>query len=426
MAVDIKLKRSAVPGKVPNTSSLELGELALNTYDGKAYFKKQIGATESIVELASTSGSILSASYATYAANAGSASYSNFAATALSASFANQSANAVSASYALSASFANNATSASYALSASYGLSSSYALSASYSNTATSASYANNSSYTEFASTASSADNFLVRGTLTAQTIIAQTITSSTEFITGSTKFGTLLTDTHQFTGSVSITGSLGINGVDYNSTSASFDTRITNNSASIASLSASFTSFSGSYNTGSFTGSFNGNFTGSFSGSLNNLQGTPTHIPFFSSSQILANSAMFQVDDGSGVYSIAINENGVDSSNPEALFVSQTSTSSFNVITGKGNLNNYLQLNIKNSNQGTNASSDVVATANNGNESTYYVNMGINSQNYSGFLGGPNDAYVYATGSEFHIGNTTPNKHLGFFVGGGDVDTGN
>jgi hypothetical protein len=34
MAVNIKLKRSAVPGNIPTTSSLELGELALNTYDG--------------------------------------------------------------------------------------------------------------------------------------------------------------------------------------------------------------------------------------------------------------------------------------------------------------------------------------------------------------------------------------------------------
>jgi hypothetical protein len=62
-----------------------------------------------------------------------------------------------------------------------------------------------------FASTASSADNFTVRGTLTAQTINVQTITSSIEFNTGSTRNGTLLTNTHQFTGSVSITGSLAI-----------------------------------------------------------------------------------------------------------------------------------------------------------------------------------------------------------------------
>jgi hypothetical protein len=81
----------------------------------------------------------------------------------------------------------------------------------SYATNALTASYVLNAVSASFASTASSADNFLVRGTLTAQTIVAQTITSSTEFITGSTKFGSLSTDMHQFTGSVSISGSLTI-----------------------------------------------------------------------------------------------------------------------------------------------------------------------------------------------------------------------
>lgn len=49
----------------------------------------------------------------------------------------------------------------------------------------------------------------LFTGAITAQTLVVQYITASTELITGSTKFGTQLTDTHQFTGSVSITGSL-------------------------------------------------------------------------------------------------------------------------------------------------------------------------------------------------------------------------
>ena len=62
------------------------------------------------------------------------------------------------------------------------------------------------------AATASSADNFTVRGILTAQTIVAQTITSSIEFVTGSTRNGSLLSNTHQFTGSVGITGSLNSN----------------------------------------------------------------------------------------------------------------------------------------------------------------------------------------------------------------------
>ena len=62
------------------------------------------------------------------------------------------------------------------------------------------------------AATASSADNFTVRNTLTAQTLVVQTITSSVEYITGSSINGSLLTNTHDFTGSVRITGSLTVN----------------------------------------------------------------------------------------------------------------------------------------------------------------------------------------------------------------------
>jgi hypothetical protein len=51
--------------------------------------------------------------------------------------------------------------------------------------------------------------NALFTGTITAQTLLVQDITSSRDFVTGSTKFGTLLANTHQFTGSVSISGSL-------------------------------------------------------------------------------------------------------------------------------------------------------------------------------------------------------------------------
>jgi hypothetical protein len=63
------------------------------------------------------------------------------------------------------------------------------------------------------AATASYADNFTVGGTLTAQTINVQIITSSIEFNTGSTRNGALSTNTHEFTGSVLITGSGNING---------------------------------------------------------------------------------------------------------------------------------------------------------------------------------------------------------------------
>ena len=53
--------------------------------------------------------------------------------------------------------------------------------------------------------------NLIVTGSITAQTLVVQTITSSVDFVTGSTRFGSILGNTHQFTGSVSITGSMGI-----------------------------------------------------------------------------------------------------------------------------------------------------------------------------------------------------------------------
>ena len=54
MATNIKLKRSASAGAVPGTSDVALGELALNTTDGKLYMKKSVSGSESIVEISGT------------------------------------------------------------------------------------------------------------------------------------------------------------------------------------------------------------------------------------------------------------------------------------------------------------------------------------------------------------------------------------
>ena len=61
MAQTIKLKRSATQGGSPSTSQLSLGEVAINTYDGKMYIKKDDGS-ESIVEI----GGPLTATHTTY------------------------------------------------------------------------------------------------------------------------------------------------------------------------------------------------------------------------------------------------------------------------------------------------------------------------------------------------------------------------
>ena len=54
MAQQILLKRSSVGSKLPTTSQLALGELALNTYDGKLFLKKNVSGVESIIEIGAT------------------------------------------------------------------------------------------------------------------------------------------------------------------------------------------------------------------------------------------------------------------------------------------------------------------------------------------------------------------------------------
>ena len=53
MAQIVKLKRTAISGKIPSISNLELGELAMNTYDGRIFFEKS-SSEESIQEILTT------------------------------------------------------------------------------------------------------------------------------------------------------------------------------------------------------------------------------------------------------------------------------------------------------------------------------------------------------------------------------------
>jgi hypothetical protein len=117
----------------------------------------------------------------------------------------------------------------------------------------------------------------------------------------------------------------------------------------------------------------------------------------------------------------VAIGTATFDPSAPEQLLVDGGSSSSINVISGKGNINSYLQLNIQNRHSGGNASSDIVATADNGTETNNYVDFGINSSGYNnaGLLGHANVGYLYSMASDFVIGNAATGKDLIFFTDG-------
>ena len=170
--------------------------------------------------------------------------------------------------------------------------------------------------------------DLIVSGSITAQQYILSSSISNiiTETISGSSNFGNDLSDIHNLTGSVRITGSLGVSG----------------------------------------------------SARLENL---------------FIGSGSFHTD------------------NPDILSVHNLG--SYNIAHFQGNNNIYSQVNIKNINSGSNASSDLVLTANNGTEGVHYVNLGVNSSTYNGgYVGYENDAYLLNVGKDLYIGTVGGVNH--------------
>jgi hypothetical protein len=178
MAQSIILKRSSLPGKVPDTGSLNVGEIAINTYDGKLFIKRS-GNLDSIqgilVTNSTTTGSISLTQ---------TGSFSELVVT--------QDANISRDLYVTNdiigagdIDISGNITGSSALLSGSLILTGSQTIT----------------------------NDLTVLGTVNARQFNISVISSSVLFESGSSRFGNTSDDTHDFTGSVSVTGSLYVNG---------------------------------------------------------------------------------------------------------------------------------------------------------------------------------------------------------------------
>ena len=167
MSQTIVLKRSALPGKVPDTGSLNLGEIAINTYDGKVYLKRS-GSIESIQSLVATDSITTGSITLTQTGSFGELVLT-------------QDANIGRDLF-------------------------------------VSRDIVTNGDIDVLGDITGS--NLLIRGNITAkQLIISSSVTNmTTQYASGSTSFGDTISDTHTFTGSVNITGSLFLNGNDIGS----------------------------------------------------------------------------------------------------------------------------------------------------------------------------------------------------------------
>ena len=91
-------------------------------------------------------------------------------------------------------------------------------------------------------------------------------------------------------------------------------------------------------------------------------------------------------------------------------------------LLQGDINLDTYGQFVLKNHSQTANASADIVAVANNGDDGQFYIDMGVNSNVYANAdyaVTGPNDGYLYVNGGNLVIGTQTTSKVIKFFTDG-------
>lgn len=121
----------------------------------------------------------------------------------------------------------------------------------------------------------------------------------------------------------------------------------------------------------------------------------------------------------------VAIGATSFDGTNPEKLLVNAGTTTSVNAIYAKGSINNYFQINIQNQGTGAKASTDIVATANNGTETTNFVDMGINGSGWQQSSQSPistglaNDTYLLGAGQDMYLANNNASKSMIFLTGG-------
>jgi len=164
------------------------------------------------------------------------------------------------------------------------------------------------------------------------------------------------------------------------------------------------------------FTGSqfINGNLTvqenTNFGNSLNDLHRVTGSFLVTGSLNVYGASTIkeFLFISGFQVIGTPTHQTGSDA---EKLHVG--SSGSINIAHFQGDNQYYTQINVKNINSSSLASSDIVVTADNGNETNHYVNLGINSSTYNGgVVGYENDAYLLNVGKDLYLGTIGGSGH--------------
>jgi hypothetical protein len=140
----------------------------------------------------------------------------------------------------------------------------------------------------------------------------------------------------------------------------------------------------------------------------------------------IRTNNIQRMLVDSAGRVAIGLPSFSSDPATRELLLVDYGNTTSHTIANFKGNVNSYLQINIQNSSASASASTDYVATADDGTDTSNYSDMGINSSAFqptASSWGTANDGYFYSHSKRLLIGTKRIGSDLIFLSGGGIVN---
>ena len=180
----------------------------------------------------------------------------------------------------------------------------------------------------------------------------------------------------------------------------------------------------------GTFTGNVTANYflgNGSQLTGMATVGGSNTQVQY-NNGGIFAGDAGFTYNQANNTISVS----GIGTRGEYAAILGASGFTDLNanvVVQMTANCNSYAQVNFQNINSGTRATTDFIATASAGTDSTYYVDMGIASNSYDSAnvdnsLGNslhPQDAYLYSVGGNSY-GGTGGNLVVGSNEPGGVV----
>jgi hypothetical protein len=157
----------------------------------------------------------------------------------------------------------------------------------------------------------------------------------------------------------------------------------------------------------------------------LFNFVGSQNNLAYFNSTtnQITGSFTTHIVNSGN---TISLGTTAYDNFAPERLVVANSGTNSYNIATFQtARQESYAQVNIKNFGSGSNSSVDLVLWNDVTTESSSYLDLGINSSNYSSSVfdavGFEGDGYLFNTYNDLYLGSlATLNNHGHVHIFGG------